>query len=509
MAMSRASVTHASRLAAITATLTLVLAGAPLAEPLPDSPLWDLSRAALVGAAAVRTDTHDESGFRILPMESIVTWNSAIPRIEPEDGSLWSGRGLNTLVRGGLAYDSDLLSFVLQPEVTASQNLPFETVPSAVTRPNGGIGYYFGAIDYPQRPGDESFVTPGFGIARATVDTGPFFASVGHDRIRVGPAAFNPLLLSAGAPPFWQVRLGVKPIATALGAVGASGMWGILEESEYFDAIPENDQRFLSGIFLTWAPRRLPGFTLGVNRTVLSYLAETDFAVAMTLFNPVFTNRSYGYDRLDQKASLTVDWSFPEAGFRAYAELFWEDYISSIRNVMLVPQHAMAYTVGAVQRIDAVVPVVITGEASQLMQSRDYEIGLGVGGTYYQHGLVTQGHTHRGQVLGAGIGGGSDAQTLEVMALLERGEFMARIQRIGWHKDYIYRDPDDAASPDGPDLFRLNSEIGVGLEGRHRFAAGGWTVGAELFVSLNLNRGFVAENDVVNVFAAVTTTWRP
>ena len=94
-----------------------------------------------------------------------------------------------------------------------------------------------------------------------------------------------------------------------------------------------------------------------------------------------------------------------------------------------------------------------------------YEIDSGLIGIYYSYHIITQGYTHLGQMLGAGIGPGSDSEILKVDYFDSWGSVGIFLQRIGWNLMYLYQDPSTRADPEGADYLRLNTELNLGFTG--------------------------------------------
>jgi len=195
-----------------------------------------------------------------------------------------------------------------------------------------------------------------------------------------------------------------------------------------------------------------------------------------------------------------MDWTFPVVGFNAYFEWARNDYSPSLRdNITLEPSHSQAYTIGARQVIDVNRGfLLIRAELSQLECSDSYYINTLNGRPgFYTHGIITQGHTNEGQILGAGIGTGSESQYIEAAWYHHRGSVKALFRRISFDRDYIYE------SPEAGDLFRLNVQITVGLQTKWFILPGVMlAVGYEL--SNNINRNYIEDNDVINHYVSAS-----
>jgi len=120
---------------------------------------------------------------------------------------------------------------------------------------------------------------------------------------------------------------------------------------------------------------------------------------------------------------------------------------------------------------------------------------------YYTHSEITQGYTHRGQLLGAWVGPGADAQFLAVDALLPNtmtGFFVERVRRA---------DVSAAAyearrfSP-----YDHDTEVTFGVRSL-LFPIDGFSLALGLARSFRYNRDFL--HDDVNWSFEIETTWTP
>ncbi|MGH7462452.1 MAG: hypothetical protein ACREMA_15685, partial [Longimicrobiales bacterium] len=198
-----------------------------------------------------------------------------------------------------------------------------------------------------------------------------------------------------------------KPADIWIGDLGVEVIWGRLHESDFFDTNPDNDTRFLGGLVLGFRPRPLPGLTLGVARAFSTY-TDHDFGDYLTgpvrglSSNLVFEN---------ELASLFGRWVLPESGFEVYAEWGRDDNWQDLVDFLKEPDHSQGYMLG-VQKVTSLRSdkwLRVLAELVHLQSSQTGRSGRGWV-TFYTHGGVRQGHTNRGQLLGAPVGPGSDGQ---------------------------------------------------------------------------------------------------
>ena len=142
----------------------------------------------------------------------------------------------------------------------------------------------------------------------------------------------------------------------------------------------------------------------------------------------------------DQLFSFFGRWIFPRAGFEAYGEWARYEQPQSLRDLLVLPQHSQGYTLGIqwARPVSDSGVVRLHGEVTYLEPSSSYwqrnEIG------WYTSRPVKQGYTHRGQLIGAGIGPGGSTQFAGADYLIGRttqvGLFGGRIR---WNNQAFYK----------------------------------------------------------------------
>ncbi|RKX89461.1 MAG: hypothetical protein DRZ90_17125, partial [Spirochaetes bacterium] len=114
------------------------------------------------------------------------------------DGAIWQGKGLNGRLRAGISFESPMWLLTFDPEIWFAQNLEFDIVPPSSSQ-SDPYGYWKDELDYPQRLGN-SFITQfSLGQTDLRFRYGVFTAGVSSENIVLGPARFNPVILSANA----------------------------------------------------------------------------------------------------------------------------------------------------------------------------------------------------------------------------------------------------------------------------------------------------------------------
>jgi hypothetical protein len=385
---------------------------------------------------------NDHIRYRIYGPEIFTSYNSTNPYGQ-NDGVLWQGKGVNMFLSAGARLELYGFELTLFPEFALSQNQSFETFPSVYSNE---FGYYWSlgsdmGVDAPQRFGDKPYYEFSWGNTEIRYSWKTFTAGFGTQNIWLGPAKINPILLSNNAPPFPKLDLGIRrqPITIRniyFGDIEVRIFGGMLSESDFFDNDDSNDRNLITGLALAYSfPALLKGLTVGFNRLVLSKWNNAGYDDILTLFTP-FIDQAFGNDERDQRGSFFLNYVFPSVGFEFYFEWARNDFSPNIYSLIKYPFHTQAYTFGT--RKSFIFNPAFQGELlfelTNLESSRDYDFGSAT--TFYAHHLITQGHTNRGQWLGAGIGTGGNSQYLGFTLFYKMGYANLFIQRQNVDSDY-------------------------------------------------------------------------
>ncbi len=369
------------------------------------------------------------SALRVVPVSIQAIVNTAYPW-GMNDGAVWAGRGPTVAASAGLAGRLGPVSFALNPVAFHATNRAFDTAPNGQAgRLAFGDALYAPSIDRPQRFGDSAYsrVDPGQSYLR--LDLGKLAFGISTANVWWGPAAHYPLILGNNAPGFLHGFAGTStPVNLWFARVHARAQWGRLEQSpyspvggskEFVSPAEPGHSRFAPGLALVLQPRGADGLELGLARFFHFYLPNDGFGRLWWkpfegVFRPGSPEREPGEfvpgDEGNQLLSVFGRWVFPSAGFEAYLEYGREDYNADLNDFLQEPDHIRSYMLGfakAVKRGPSLLHV-FRGEAVNFQMSHLVR-HRGGQGTVYRHGSVRQGHTQRGQLLGAPVGAGSAA----------------------------------------------------------------------------------------------------
>lgn len=455
------------------------------------------------------------AGLRAVPLEIRTAYNSLMPWGQ-NDGALWQGRGVSGSVSGGAGFRHGGLDVTLAPTLVYAQNADFALIPLAPPAQNSPFAYpYHGGpqgsrIDLPQRFGDASFGALDPGQSQVRFTWRAVLAGAGTHNLWWGPGTRNAIIMSNHAPGFPHAFAGTsRPVNIGIGRLEAQILWGSLRESKYFDTVSTNNARYFTGVVLALQPGALPGLTVGASR-VFYQAPPGGFGLAdlLRVISPV-TKKSLitpsnpdGNDSADQMLSLMARWAPPGSGFEAFVEWARNDHNWDLRDFANEPEHSQAYTVGfqhAARLQDGRI-FRLQGELTHLERSGTKEVRASP--VYYVHHLVPQGYTQRGQVIGAGIGPGGNAQALGA-------DVFTRWGRVGGFVGRQVHDNDAYYLVEGDTLAYNSHWVELQAGARALMWRGPVEVSADLVLSRHLNHYYRRYVDRTNVSLLLTARWRP
>ena len=432
--------------------------------------------------------------IRPVDPEARTFFNSSFPR-SSNDGALWAGRGISADVRAGLELSWGPLSAQLDPVVVYSQNreFPLAVGPTVYRYP------WMPNIDFPQRFGNGSFQGIDWGQSGIRLNYRALTMGLSTENLWWGPALRNPILMSNAAAGFPHVDLGTRVAQTPIGAFEIRALWGALSRSDYFPS-PGNGRRLLTGLTFGYRPSFLPGLTLGLSRTLYQewptnrLTADDVLAVFGVVFNPgrLQPDGSVINDYRDQLASLSARWALPAAGFEAFFEWARNDFAGSLKDLLIEPEHASGVTAGFQKALSGSGSTyLLSGEMTTLGKPKTSL--LRDSPTFYVHHIAVEGYTHRGQILGAGIGPGSNSQYLGLDRYAASGRYGIFLERIRYDDDYAYR------ALIGMPFGYLSHQVDLTVGASVLQFVGRLDVAVGLEYTRELNRYFQRDNDASNI----------
>lgn len=436
------------------------------------------------------------------------------------DGPVWQGKGSTSSIQGGVSARWKYFSATLAPIAFRSENQQFTLMR------NGEVGFLAFAdgqlptyIDRPQRFGVDPYSQVDWGQSEIRFDRFGVAAGVSTANQWWGPTNNFPYILGNNAAGFKHFFFGTShPANLWIAKMHARLVYGQLDQSEYssvtgpdyFVSFAEpGKKRFMAGLVASFEPRGMPGLEVGGSRFFhgptdrLGYwFSVHDLKLPLQGFYkynlPQESDTAIlgGTQALkeNQLASVFLRWAPPGSGFEVYGEYGREDHSLDKRDLVVEPDHSSAWNMGFRRAwLNA------GGKAMQAVRGEmfTYESSAGTRTSgeaqTYVHGVMRQGHTERGQMLGADVGAASgSAAELAYDRYSPSGRLTGFIRRQAMHEarwPTVYHR--------GAPLFRavdvMNS---IGGEVNRFF--GPLEVLARLTLTTNLNRYFLSDQSNAN-----------
>jgi hypothetical protein len=354
-----------------------------------------------------------------------VRFNSQFP-YGSNDGPIWAGRGATWAAQVGVFARIGPLSLTLMPTAFRAENVAFPVAPSPL--PCGcGNPDYSSAVDMPQRFGTTAYQRLDPGQSTVRIDGFGISAGISTGNEGWGPMVDYPFILGNNAPGFPHIFVGsAQPIPILIGRLHARVLYGRLDQSDYspvtgskyYNSLLEAGRlRFGSGLILAFQPRGLDGLEIGASRFIHSIWPRTGIPRSYVR-KPLQAFLKVNLQGIDQQiaatdnqiASFFARWAFKPSGLEVYGEYGRDDNAYDFRDLMQEPDHQRAYSVGVAKviRHQNGSFSVLRGEMISFLLPPLATTGRGEG-TVYVNFLSRQGHTNRGQLLGADVGVGAAA----------------------------------------------------------------------------------------------------
>lgn len=367
-----------------------------------------------------------------LPTQLVQQYNSQLP-YDWNNGAMIPARGYQLQASVGVhAQLGRHLEIQLAPEAVLAENRVFEQFSSQLGDKSWAARYRFwNTIDMPDRFGNDHYqkLFPGQSFIRYNTRSLSF--GISTQNLWWGPAYRNALIMSSNAPGFLHATINtIRPLHTGIGDFEGQIIAGKLDGSDVlpprtysvyngqFLYQPKNDEwRYLAGMVLTWRPKWTPNLFLGFAKA--SYLYNSDISNPLDVlpFEGFLGHRRTQAERTGKKASLGslfMRYIMPNEQAEMYLEYGRKDISMMPWNVLQNAPYRRAFTGGFRKLFDwkNQSHILLAVELTQL-QAPDATL-IRNPDSWYTHTYVRQGYTQLGRPLGAGIGPGSNSQTLEI-----------------------------------------------------------------------------------------------
>jgi hypothetical protein len=178
--------------------------------------------------------------------------------------------------------------------------------------------------------------------------------------------------------------------------------------------------KYVNAMALTYQPSFLKKVFVGFSRSFTSsgentlnkLYKEDGFVTAyLPVIGKLFKSKLVNEDQRQQNQIIALNMRilFDKSHAEVYAEYGWNDHKYNIRDLLMSPFHSSSYMVGVkkVVEFENNTWLDLSAEINQMEQSPDYLVRNA--DSWYIH-LAGSDYAHHGQILGSGIGYGSNAQ---------------------------------------------------------------------------------------------------
>ena len=388
--------------------------------------------------------------IKCLPFNLIQQYNTNHP-YGWNDGAMIPARGFSSKASAGIHASIGKISIQIQPELVVSQNRNFETFFSQQFDTTWSRYYqWLNRSDIPEKFGDKTYtkIFPGQSAIRYNTDA--ISIGISTENLWWGPGTRNALVMSNNAPGFLHLTFNSrKPIHTRIGNFEWQIIGGRLTGSGILP--PETNRvytngssviyvpkfeasRYITGMVMSWQPKWVKGLFIGFTKA--SYLYRSDISVVdLLLLEGIIKSTSEKNGRKAVLGSLFARYVMPEEMTELYMEYGRSDKSPNLINLVADNNYPRAYVAGMRKLFPSKNNSFIefTTEFTQMQLPKADLIRAAQ--SWHTHDYVRQGYTHKGQVLGAGIGPGSNSQMLGIA-------WVKGIKRVGLMFERIVRNND-------------------------------------------------------------------
>ena len=434
--------------------------------------------------------------FSLLPMQVVSKWTSHHP-YGWSDGALLPVAGVQTLVSTGFHFRLGPLTIQAKPEWLYAANPLYE-----------------GSDRFGAKLANPNYKRIFAGQSKIELGGGPVALAVSTENLWWGPGQFTSLMMTNNAPGFYHLRFYARrPLRTAVGNFEWQVVGGRLEdESVQPDEIYHLNNygtvngwgkpywKYLNSVVINYQPSFLKGLYVGVTRSFTSsgtnvsdslVSKEGLFRAYLPIFADFFKSKLVNEDQRqwNQLVSIYMRYLFQRSNAEAYFEYGWNDHKYNMRDLLMSPFHSASYLAGYKKlfRLSKDRWLDLSGEIVQTEQSPDFLVRSA--GNWYVHWFNSN-YTHYGQILGAGIGFGANAQMGS--ALIRKG-----FDYWGLVLERVQRDPN---------VFSQRwTDLGAGF--RFRKSMGSFFVQGKCMGVQSVNYGWVQDKKQFNVMANLSLNY--
>ena len=410
----------------------------------------------------------------LLPIDYNISYNSHHP-YNRNNGSMIPSKGFQHMISAGFFMEIGPLSIQLKPEHIYSENLNYDGFWEGHWDIIWSHRYIlWNRIDMPERFGNSKYSKNTLGQSSIRLNYKSISLGLSSENVWWGPSFRNSIMLSNHAQGFNHITLNTRyPIKTKIGNFEFQFVTGKLLPSGFDPPNTErtysgtklfvskinqlgetNDWRFFQGYNFVYNPKWINGLYFGISRWTQMYgsmfenkywwIQDANNGAQIGWF-PIFNNFLRKNDKIepyeketDQAASLYFRWIWKDSKAEIYGEFAYNDSKFNLRDLLLDSDHARAVTLGVnklfKKKNDS--QLQFRWEWTQMEQTASRLIRNA--GSWYMHNRVRHGYTNNGEVMGSGIGPGSNSQYFNLNRIKENSQIGLALEIIDNDNDFYY-----------------------------------------------------------------------
>ena len=412
--------------------------------------------------------------FKLLPVNNTVEFNSHHP-YNRNNGSMIPNKGLQNRISLGFYGKLGPLSFQINPEHLYSENKPYQGFWEDHYPEIWSKRYIlWNDIDIPESFGNKRHNKFLIGQSNIKLNFKGISLGISNENIWWGPSIRNSIMMSNHARGFKHITLNSsRPLKSFIGWFEFQLVSGRLESSGYTPPNPdyiyagtklyvpktnqipeENDWRYFQGLVVSYTPKFYKNISIGLIRWVQMYSAQVEgryyWMIGRPNYFPVFNNIFRNNDQFvdyeaqtDQAGGIFLRWLWPEAKAELYSEFHLNDTRQNIRDLLLDSKHSSAITMG-LRKIFKQNNNTFLFDWEWTKIERAQGRVLRNWNSWYTHENVRHGYTNHGEVIGAGIGPGSNSNYFSLKKINSNNIIGLAFEIVDQDNDFYYDAFDNA-----------------------------------------------------------------
>lgn len=393
----------------------------------------------------------------LLPVTARLQYNSALP-YDWNLAPMIPAKGFQSVYSAGFyAKLGKHVTLQFAPEFVYASNPEFEGFSNQLNLLAWANRYRFwNTTDIPERFGAGAYTKAFAGQSSIRYNTGSVSFGISTENLWWGPGYRNSLIMSTNAPGFLHATINtLKPIVTGIGSFEGQVIGGQLQSSGFLPPRSNSvynyvsvyqpkreEDRYMAGMVLSWNPKWTPGLYLGISKA--SYLYASDISSPLDLlplqgiFGKLVRTKTEKDGSKASLGSLFVRYVMPTEKAELYMEFGRKEAAMMPWHLFKTDALRRAYVVGFRKLFDTKgdAQIQLAAELTQMQAPTAEQVRHP--DSWYTHAAVRQGYTHLGRPLGAGIGPGSNSQTLEIAWVKGLKKIGLQFERVRYNSDYYY-----------------------------------------------------------------------